>query len=60
MGGVEPADAIRDSADRAPTDYVVDETLTLIRLRLGLPAAEKWRAQVEASPRVRFVVESLR
>jgi predicted nucleic acid-binding protein len=36
------------------TDYVVDETLTLVRLRLGLPAAEKWWAQVEASPRVRW------
>jgi len=36
------------------TDYVVDETLTLVRLRLGLLAAEKWWAQVEGSPRVRW------
>ncbi|MDE2794357.1 MAG: hypothetical protein OXL34_06005 [Gemmatimonadota bacterium] len=31
------------------TDYVVDETLTLIRTRLGLRAAEQWWAQVDAS-----------
>jgi predicted nucleic acid-binding protein len=36
------------------TDFVVDETLTLIRLRLGLPAAEAWWAQVDASPRLRW------
>lgn len=35
------------------TDYVVDETLTLVRLRLGLAAAEAWWAQVEGSSRVR-------
>jgi predicted nucleic acid-binding protein len=51
--------AARDEALEAgrvllTTDYVVDETLTLVRLRLGLPAAEKWWAQVEASPRVRW------
>ena len=61
----DPARAARDAALEAgrllvTTDYVVDETLTLIRLRLGLPAAEKWRAQVEASLRVRFVAEGLR
>jgi predicted nucleic acid-binding protein len=36
------------------TDYVVDETLTLIRTRLGLPAAKAWLAQVEGSTRVRW------
>ncbi len=51
--------AARDEALEAgrvllTTDYVVDETLTLVRLRLGVPAAEKWWAQVEASPRVRW------
>jgi predicted nucleic acid-binding protein len=36
------------------TDYVADETLTLIRTRLGLPAAEAWWRQVEGSSRVRW------
>jgi len=34
------------------TDYVVDETLTLLRFRMGLAVAEAWWLQVEASPRV--------
>jgi uncharacterized protein len=34
------------------TDYVVDETLTLLRLRLGLPAAEDWWHSMAASRRV--------
>ncbi len=36
------------------TDYVADETLTLIRLRLGLDAAEDWWRQVDASSRLRW------
>ena len=36
------------------TDFVVDETLTLIRLRLGLDAAEAWWQQVDGSPRLRW------
>lgn len=36
------------------TDYVVDETLTLIRVRLGLNAAERWWDQVEQSSRLRW------
>lgn len=36
------------------TDFVADETLTLIRLRLGLPAANAWWKQVNASPRLRW------
>lgn len=36
------------------SDYVIDETLTLIRTRLGLQAAEAWWEHVEASPRVRW------
>ncbi|MGM0665292.1 MAG: type II toxin-antitoxin system VapC family toxin [Thermodesulfobacteriota bacterium] len=36
------------------TNYVVDETLTLIRMRLGLEAAERWWGQVSESQRCRF------
>ena len=34
------------------TDYVIDETLTLLRLRLGLDAAESWWHSIAASRRV--------
>lgn len=34
------------------SNFVMDETLTLIRMRLGLDAAERWWEQVEGSPRV--------
>ena len=36
------------------TDYVMDETLTIIRMRLGLPAAKAWWGQVEGSSRLRW------
>jgi predicted nucleic acid-binding protein len=36
------------------SDFVVDETLTLIRFRLGLAAAERWWHQVDSSPRLRW------
>ncbi len=36
------------------TDYVIDETLTLIRARLGLGAAAAWWAQIDASARIRW------
>ena len=60
------ARAARDQALQAgrllmTTDYVVDETLTLVRMRLGLAAAEAWWAQVEGSPRVRWeAIDALR
>jgi hypothetical protein len=34
------------------SDFVMDETLTLLRVRLGLAAAERWWAQVEGSSRL--------
>ena len=36
------------------TDYIADETLTLMRMRLGLDAAEAWWHQVEGSARLRW------
>ena len=41
------------------SDYVTDETLTLLRLRLGIDAAEAWWRQVEGSSRVRWEYISL-
>lgn len=34
------------------TDFVMDETLTLLRVRLGLQAAERWWDQVDGSARL--------
>lgn len=36
------------------TDFVVDETLTLLRFRLGLPAAHAWWQQIDGSSRLRW------
>ena len=36
------------------TDFVVDETLTLIRFRLGLAAANTWWRQIDGSARLRW------
>ena len=61
--GADPAHeasrAARDAALEAgqtlvTTDCVVDETLTLIRFRLGLAAARAWWEQVDRSPRLRW------
>jgi len=61
--GADPAHsactAARDAALEAgrtliTTDFVVDETLTLIRFRLGLAAANAWWQQVDGSARLRW------
>ena len=51
--------AARDAALEAgqllvTSDFVVDETFTLIRFRLGLPAAEAWWHQIDGSTRLRW------
>lgn len=45
--------ALKGGALLITTDFVIDETLTLLRLRLSLDAAEAWWRQVEGSRRVR-------
>src|SRR5207237_9602870 len=45
---------LREGGVLVTTDYVIDETLTLIRFRLGLSAAEAWWKQVEGSARVQW------
>jgi predicted nucleic acid-binding protein len=45
---------LRDGGILLSTNYVLDETLTLIRMRLGLRAAEEWWAQIEGSSRIRW------
>lgn len=55
-------DACRTARDRVmrasqmlvTTDFVVDETLTLLRMRLGLSVAETWWHQIDGSSRVRW------
>ncbi len=54
----EPCSAARDAALEAgkpliTSDLVIDETLTLIRFRLGLGAAIAWWHQIEGTARLR-------
>ena len=43
---------LRQGGILVTSDYVMDETLTLIRMRIGIDAAEKWWGQVSDSPRL--------
>jgi uncharacterized protein len=61
--GADPAHdrcrEVRDAALKAgrilvTTDFVVDETLTLLRIRLGLDASERWWKQIDGSSRLRW------
>ena len=54
--------AVREARDQwlssggylTTTDYVIDETLTTIRFRLSLDAAEAWWRQIDNSTRLRI------
>lgn len=46
--------ALEERVVLVTTDFVVDETLTLLRLRIGLAAAEAWWTQVDGSARLRW------
>jgi uncharacterized protein len=61
--GADPAHlrcrAARDAALEADqtlitTDFIIDETLTLIRLRLGLDAVAAWWQQIDGTVRLRW------
>jgi predicted nucleic acid-binding protein len=43
--------ALEDGAIMVTSNYIIDETLTLIKMRLGIGAAEKWWGIVSRSPR---------
>lgn len=45
---------LREGGKIITTDYIVDETLTMLRMKLNTGAAEKWWKQVSGSPRVRI------
>lgn len=44
--------ALKTGHQLVTSDFVADETLTLLRLRLGLAVAAAWWQQVNSSPRV--------
>ena len=46
--------ALETGVPLVTTDFVVDETLTLLRVRLGMAAAEAWWRQVDGSSRLRW------
>ena len=46
--------ALEHNSVLVTSNYIVDETLTLLRMRLGIDAAEQWWGQVAESPRCRM------
>ena len=46
--------ALEDGLPLLTTDFVVDETLTLLRMRMSVAATEKWWLQVDRSTRLRW------
>ena len=46
--------ALEEGVVLVTTDFVVDETFTLLRLRIGLPAAEAWWKQLDGTSRLRW------
>ena len=45
---------LQEGAVLVSTDYIVDETLTLLRVRYGLGIAGTWWHYVDSSPRLRW------
>ncbi len=46
--------ALKQGLAIVTTDFVVDETLTLVRFRLGVAGAEAWWRMVDGSDRLRW------
>lgn len=44
---------LKEGGGLLTTDYVIDETMTILRRRIGLEAARAWWSQIEGSTRLR-------